>query len=101
AVTEITPESLAAYRRWLYHYRNERTGKPLKFCTQASYLSAVAHWLGWLAEQGWIDADPSTDLERPKGCRKGTGVDSRRCSGGRPDGRQDLATLRRNPMTTR
>ncbi|QDV45600.1 Tyrosine recombinase XerD [Stieleria neptunia] len=66
SVTEITAESLAAYRRWLYHYRNERTGKPLKFCTQASYLSTVGHWLTWLTEQGWIDSDPSTGIELPK-----------------------------------
>ena len=62
----MTGESLAAYRRWLYHYRNARTGKPLKFCTQASYLSTITHWLGWLAEQGWIESDPSTGIELPK-----------------------------------
>ncbi|WP_436299116.1 hypothetical protein, partial [Stieleria mannarensis] len=66
AVTEITSESLAAYRRYLYYYRNGRTGKPLKFCTQASYLSTVVHWLGWLNEQGWINSDPSTNIELPK-----------------------------------
>ncbi len=67
SVGEITDVSLLAYRRWLYHYRNEKTGKPLKFCTQASYLSSVAHWIAWLLEQGWLQTDPATGLEFPKG----------------------------------
>lgn len=66
SVTEATPELLAAYRRWLYHYRNDRTGKPLKFCTQASYLKTVCGWCAWLTEQGWIESDPSTNVEVPK-----------------------------------
>ncbi|WP_182871449.1 tyrosine-type recombinase/integrase [Rhodopirellula sp. JC639] len=66
SVIEFTPELLAAYRRWLYHYRSERTGKPLKFCTQASYLKTVCGWCQWLTEQGWIGADPSTKVEVPK-----------------------------------
>ncbi len=63
---EITPDSIAAYRRFLYHYRNERTGKALKFCTQASYLSTITHWLTWLVEQGWIETNPGDNIELPK-----------------------------------
>jgi integrase/recombinase XerD len=36
-VGEVTDELLAAYRRWLFHYRNPKTHRPLKFTTQASY----------------------------------------------------------------
>ncbi|MGB7344812.1 MAG: tyrosine-type recombinase/integrase [Pirellulaceae bacterium] len=65
-VTEITPEAIAAYRRHLFHQRNDRTGRPLKFCTQASYLSAVRHFITWLFDQNHIDTNPSTEIELPK-----------------------------------
>ncbi len=29
-VEAITPELLAAYRRWLFHYRSPKTGEPLR-----------------------------------------------------------------------
>ena len=47
-VSEITAEAVQSYRRGLFHHRNARTGKPISFTTQASYLSAIRHWLGWL-----------------------------------------------------
>ncbi|WP_161604751.1 tyrosine-type recombinase/integrase [Roseiconus nitratireducens] len=65
-IAEITTESVEAYRRSLYHHRNERTGKPIRFSTRASYLSAIRHWLGWLCEQGWIEANPAALIELPK-----------------------------------
>ena len=65
-VSEITPEAITAYRRHLFHYRNERSGKNLKFCTQASYLSAVRHFLTWLQDQNFITANPATEIELPK-----------------------------------
>lgn len=40
-VTEVTHEVLSAYRQYLFHRRNERTGKPLKFSTQHCYLIVV------------------------------------------------------------
>jgi integrase/recombinase XerD len=66
SVEEITLASLEAYRRSLFHYRNEKTGKPLKFCTQASYLSAMKHWLTWLHKQAWIEANHGVTIELPK-----------------------------------
>ena len=65
-VTEITAEAIESYRRSLYHHRIARTGKPIKFSTQASYLWAVRHWIGWLHEQGWISDNPATGLQLPK-----------------------------------
>jgi integrase/recombinase XerD len=65
-VDEISEPSMAAYRRHLFHYRNARSGKALKFCTQASYLCAVRHWLDWLCNENWIPSNPSNDLELPK-----------------------------------
>ena len=54
-VTEITPEVIESYRRKLYHHRTKKKGKPIKFCTQASYLSAIRHWLAWCDDEGWIN----------------------------------------------
>jgi len=65
-VTKITVEVVEAYRRSLFHHRNARTDKPIKFSTQASYLSAVRHWMGWLCEQDWIKTNPAEKIELPK-----------------------------------
>ena len=65
-VSEVTAEALECYRRGLFHHRDRRTGKPIKFSTQASYLSAVRHWLSWLVEQGWISVNPAERIELPK-----------------------------------
>jgi hypothetical protein len=66
AVTQITPQLMEAYRRSLFHYRNPSTGRPLKFATQASYLTALRHWCAWLVEQRWIATNPAADLRLPK-----------------------------------
>lgn len=63
---DINTEIVEAYRRSLFHHRNARTNKPLKFATQASYLIAVKHWLGWLAEEGWLETNPAEKLQLPK-----------------------------------
>ena len=65
-VTEVTPDVLAAYRRHLFHYRNGKTQKPLKFSTQSSYLMSVRRWFVWLHEQNFVAADVSQNLELPK-----------------------------------
>ena len=65
-VDGFTPELLEAYRRSLFHHRNPRTDKPIKFATQASYLTAVKHWLGWLVEQNWLEMNPAENLQLPK-----------------------------------
>lgn len=59
-------ELLEAYRRSLFHHRNHRSGKPLKFATQSSYLIAVRHWLGWLVEQGYLEHNPADKIQLPK-----------------------------------
>jgi integrase/recombinase XerD len=65
-VTGITPEILETYRRYLYHYRRQPSGKPLMFRTQASYLSTIRHWCGWLAGQHWLAHHPAEHLRLPK-----------------------------------
>jgi site-specific recombinase XerD len=66
SVTGFTDEVLQAYRRSLFHHRSRRTGKPIKFATQASYLTTVRHWLSWLVEGEWLETNPAERIELPK-----------------------------------
>jgi integrase/recombinase XerD len=65
-MSEITPELMAAYRRSLFHYRNPKTGRPLKFESQAGYLIPVGRWFNWMVDQRLIEVDPAKDIELPK-----------------------------------
>jgi len=64
--SEVTPQLMAAYRRHLFYYRNPKTGLPLKFDTQAHYLTPIRRWFDWIKVQGWIASDPTRELELPK-----------------------------------
>ena len=66
-MSDITADHLAAYRRSLFHYRNPRTGAPLKFDTQAHYLIPLRRWFLWMTAQAFIELDPACDLELPQG----------------------------------
>ncbi len=61
-----TNDLIEAYRRSLFHHRNHRTGKPIKFATQASYLIAVKHWLDWMVEKGCLETNPAEKIQLPK-----------------------------------
>jgi integrase/recombinase XerD len=65
-VSGVTPDIVAAYRRALFHYRNPRTGAPLKFDTQAHYLAPVRRWFAWLTAAGLTNSDPACDVQLPK-----------------------------------
>ena len=65
-VGEVTLELLQAYRRYLFHYRNQKTGKPLKFNTQLSYMLSITRWLHWLAEEHILSENPAAKFELPK-----------------------------------
>ncbi|MCD0462257.1 tyrosine-type recombinase/integrase [Roseiconus lacunae] len=62
---DLTDEVLQAYRRSLFHHRTKQ-GEPIKFATQASYIAAVRHWLGWLVEVESIQTNPADKIELPK-----------------------------------
>lgn len=66
SVVEITPEILDAYQRSLYQVGNLRTRASLRRATQASYLTAIAHWLHWTAVKKYIPFNPAVGLELPK-----------------------------------
>jgi integrase/recombinase XerD len=65
-MSEVSPDHVAAYRRSLFHYRNPRTGQPLKFDTQASYLIPIRRWFDWMKVQAFIEVDPTKNIELPK-----------------------------------
>ena len=69
-VTEVTTEILAAYRRHLFHHRNRRTGQPIKFSTQSSYLISVTGWFRWLAKENHIPENITDSFELPKAERR-------------------------------
>jgi integrase/recombinase XerD len=48
------------------HYRNAKTGRPLKFATQASYLISVRRWFRWLAEERILPRLIGEKLELPQ-----------------------------------
>ena len=66
SLAEVTPDLLAAYRRWLFHYRNPRTNAPLRFATQAAYLMPIRRWFAWLADAGFLPVNLAAELELPK-----------------------------------
>lgn len=65
-LSEVTLAVLQSYQRSLYHTGNLRTGKPLRAATQASYLSALSHWLHWASKEKLIPFNPAVELELPK-----------------------------------
>ncbi len=66
SIQEVTPEIVEAYQRSLFHIGNLRTGKPLRFATQASYMSALAHWFSWACLQKFLPFNPAANIELPK-----------------------------------
>ena len=65
-VTEITISAAEAYQRYLYHRVSEKTGKPISFATQSSYLNAIRHWLQWCADNDWLKSNPAAKLKPPQ-----------------------------------
>lgn len=65
-IKELTPDIIEAYQRSLYHIGNLRNRKPLQFATQASYLSALIHWLRWSCKKKYIASNPASEIELPK-----------------------------------
>lgn len=65
-VTEITRDILEAYRRYLFHYRNPKSGQPIKFSTQTKYLMSITRWFVWLTAEAIIEENPAEGFELPK-----------------------------------
>ena len=65
-IEEITRDVLLSYQRYLYHYRNPRTGMPLKFTTQCSLLVPIRAWFRFLLREARVVCNPASDLDFPK-----------------------------------
>ncbi|KAA0248784.1 hypothetical protein FBQ97_17685 [Acidobacteria bacterium ACD] len=77
---DVTKPVLESYQRWLFYFRRERKAatkaqpgrpgdggeEPLSLRTQAERLSAVKGFFRWLAKNGYLLANPASELELPK-----------------------------------
>ncbi len=63
---DVTKPILERYQRYLYHYRNEKTDKPLSFRSQNARLVPIRAFFKWLAKNNYILYNPSSELEMPK-----------------------------------
>ena len=66
---EIGSEVVHGFRRYLFHYRNPGTGRPLHFSTQGGFLIHLRLFCRWLLKQRLVSYDPSSDLQIPKASR--------------------------------
>ncbi len=64
--TEITKPILERYQRWLFHYRNEHTERPLSVAVQRMRLSHVRGFFRFLMRQNYLLYNPAADLELPR-----------------------------------
>lgn len=63
---DVTQELLEGFQRYLYHYRNERSERPLALETQRRMLGELRCFFRWTRKQGFILTDPALDMELPK-----------------------------------
>ncbi len=76
---EVTVDSVNAYQRSLFHLGNLRTRNPLRFATQSSYLTAVAHWCQWACLNNFLPFNPAVGIEKSeKVSKKRKGVRNRK-----------------------
>ena len=72
-VSDLGSEALAGYRRFLYHFRSDHTGKPLSPSTQAHHLIIVRNLLRWLLKHKLLSSDLAADIELPQQARRQLG----------------------------
>jgi integrase/recombinase XerD len=66
-LSELSRDDLSAYQTWLFFSGYRRNPeRPLSLATQAGRLSAVRGFFRFLFKEGFISADPSASLERPR-----------------------------------
>ena len=63
---QITKPILERYQRWLYTYRDAKTGKKLSFRSQHARLLPLRAFFKWLCRRDLLPANPAADLELPK-----------------------------------
>jgi integrase/recombinase XerD len=63
---QVTRAILERYQRYLYHYRNPKTGRPLSFGSQFRSLTSVRAFFKWCAKSNHTLYNPAGELELPK-----------------------------------
>ena len=63
---EVTKPILERYQHYLFHYRNQRNGKPLSFRSQNARISPVRAFFRWLTQYNYILYNPASELTLPK-----------------------------------
>ena len=63
---EVTKQILERYKRYLYHYRKERDGRPLSFRSQHTRLVPIRAFFKYLNKQNLILYNPASELEMPR-----------------------------------
>ncbi len=63
---EVTKAVLERYQRWLYHYRNEKTGQPMSFRSQHVRLIPIRAFFRWCARNNHTLYNPASELELPR-----------------------------------
>jgi len=62
---EVTQPVLERYQHHLYRQR-KANGEPLSWRSQYSQLTSIKVWFKWLTRQGYIGANPASELALPK-----------------------------------
>ena len=63
---EVTKPMLERYQRYLFHYRQPSSGKPLSFRAQHGRLVPVRAYFKWLAQQNVLLSNPASEIELPR-----------------------------------
>ena len=63
---DVTKSILERYQHYLFHYRNEKTEKPLSFRSQNARLVPVRSFFRWLTQYNHILYNPASELELPR-----------------------------------
>jgi len=63
---QVTKQILERYQRWLYNYRDPKTGKKLSFRSQHARLLPLRAFFKWLCQRDLLPANPAAALDLPK-----------------------------------
>ena len=63
---EVTKQTVERYQKYLYNYRQAKSGEPLSFESQHKRLGLVRNLFKWLSKNNSILFNPASDIEFPK-----------------------------------
>ena len=63
---DITKAIIERHQRWLFYYRNNKTGNPLSFQSQHVRLSHLKHFFRWCSKNNHTLYNPAGEIELPR-----------------------------------